>query len=309
MVARQAKVARKMLKMRPRRGVRVREGPLLLPARVILLASGLGALALGTFNLFHEIHAAQVDRSYTIVALAAGIVWLACVVLGFLGWPIGLLGAGTIAFIELGVVATTHFAQGAGAIGSYARSEGLPLATALMGLVLACVLTIMAVIVCWSHATGHSKRWATLPILIVSAVGALLAILEATDNVHLGSMGLPGFGSTSAEDGTFGAAVTASLWLVGGLWIARVRRTGALLVALATFGVCYSFVTLHLEKGGTSMSTIATKSGLIWAFIAAAAAVLAAASFLFAVGLLALSILRRKPAAMSAGTQPAQPGT
>jgi hypothetical protein len=183
--------------------------------------------------------------------------------------------------------------------------EGLPVAAALIGLVFACVLTIMAAIVCWSHATGYSRRRETLPLLVVAAIGALLAILEATNNVHLATNALPGFGTTSAEDGAFTAAITASVWLIGGLWIARVRRTGALLIALATFMVCYSFVILHV-RGGTPLSVIATKSGLIWAVIAVAVAILAAASLLVALGLLAISILRRKRAAVPTGTRPAR---
>ena len=294
-----------MLRMQARPGVRVRQGPLLFPARFLLLVFGLGALALGVFNLFHERHAAQVDNVYTAVALGVGLVWLTSIVVGFRGHLIGVFGAGAIAFIELGVIAQAHFAATAGAIGSFVRMEGLPVAAALIGLVFACVLTIMAAIVCWSHATGYSRRRETLPLLVVAAIGALLAILEATDNVHLAGNALPGFGTTSAEDGAFTAAITASLWLIGGLWIARVRRTGALLIALATFGVCDSFVTLHV-KGGTTLSVIATKSGLIWAVIAVAVAILAAASFLVALGLLAISILRRKRAAVQTGTRPAR---
>jgi hypothetical protein len=279
--------------MRARPAGRVRQGPLLIPGRVLLLVSGVSALALGVFNLFHELHAAQVDRNYTVVALAVGVVWLASTILAFRGQLIGVFLTGTIAFIELGAIATAHFTSTAGSIGSYVLKEGLPVAAALVALVVACVLTMMAAIVSWGHGTGTFRRRETLPILIVAAIGALLAILEATDNVHLAGNALPGFGTTSAEDGAFTAAITASLWLIGGLWIARVRRTGALLIALATFMVCYSFVILHV-RGGTPLSVIVTKSGLIWAVIAAAVAILAAASLVVALGLLAMPIFRRK---------------
>lgn len=282
-----------MLRMRARPAGRVRQGPLLIPGRVLLLVSGVSALALGVFNLFHELHAAQVDRNYTVVALAVGVVWLASTILAFRGQLIGVFLTGTIAFIELGAIATAHFTSTAGSIGSYVLKEGLPVAAALVALVVACVLTMMAAIVSWGHDTGTFRRRETLPILIVAAIGALLAILEATDNVHLAGNALPGFGTTSAEDGAFTAAITASLWLIGGLWIARVRRTGALLIALATFMVCYSFVILHV-RGGTPLSVIVTKSGLIWAVIAAAVAILAAASLVVALGLLAMPIFRRK---------------
>jgi hypothetical protein len=291
--------------MQARPALRVRQGPLLFPARYLLLVSGLIALALGTFNLFHELHAAQVDVVYTIVAAGVGVIWLAAIILGFQGQPIGVFLTGAIAFIQLGEIAQAHFAATAGAIGSYVRIEGLPVAAGLIALVIACVLTVIAAIVCWGHATGYNRRRETLPLLIVATIGTLLAVLEATDNVHLAGNALPGFGTTTAEDGAFAAAITAVVWLIGGLWIARVRRVGALLIALATLGICYSFVILHL-RGGTPLSLIATKSGLVWAVIAAALAILAAASLVVALGLLAISILRRKPAAAPGGTQPAR---
>jgi hypothetical protein len=294
-----------MLGMQSRPGVRVRQGPLLIPARVLLLVFGLAALALSVFILFHELHAKQVGTVYTVVALAVGVVWLASIVLAFRGQPVGVFLTGAIAFVDLGVIAQAHFAATAGAIGSFVRMEGLPVATALIALVLACVITIMAAIVGWSHPMGYSRRRETLPLLIVAAIGALLAILEATDNVHLAGNALPGFGTTSAEDGAFTAAITASVWLIGALWIARVRRTGAFLIGLATSGIGYSFWTLHI-KGGTTLSVIANKSGLVWAVIASALAILAAASLLVTLGLLAISILRRKRAASPMGTQPAR---
>jgi hypothetical protein len=274
--------------------VRVRQGPLLFPARYLLLVSGLIALALGSFNLYHELHAAQVDTVYTAAALIVFVVWLASIILGFKGQPIGVFLTGAIAFIQLGEIAQQHFAATAGAIGSFVRIEGLPVAADLIGLVIACVITVVAAIVCWGHATGYNRRRGTLPLLIVAAIGTVLAVLEATDNVHLAGNALPGFGTATAEDGAFAAAITAAVWLIGGLWIARVRRVGALLIALATFGICYSFVVLHV-RGGTPLSLIATRSGLIWAVIAGALAILAAASLVVALGLLAMSMLRRKP--------------
>ena len=297
--------SRKMSRMQARPAVRVRQGPLLIPARVLLLVFGLVALALGVFNLFHELHAGDVDRNYTIVALVIGVVWLASIILAFRGQPVGVLLTGAIAFIELGAIATAHFTSTAAAIGSYVLKEGLPVAAALIGLVVACAITMMAAVVSWGHGTGSYRRRGTLPILIVAAIGALLAVLEATDNVHLAGKALPGFGTTGAEDGAFTAAIVAALWLVGGLWIARVRRTGALLIALATFMVCYSFVILHI-RGGTPLNVVTDKSGLIWAVIAAGVAILAAASLVVVLGLLALSFVRPRRATAPAGTRPAR---
>jgi hypothetical protein len=285
---------------------RRRGGTFLIPPRTLLLAFGLPAIALGVFILFHELHSKQVDLLYTIVGLGVGVVWLACIILGFRGNLIGIFGAGLIAFVELGVISQGHFASSSGAIGSFVRMEGLPVAAALMGLVLACVITIMAALVGWGHATGYSRGRGTLPLLIVAMTGALLAILEATDNVHLAGIGLPGFGKTTAEDGAFVAALTATLWLIGALWIAWMRRTGAILVAAATFGICYSFVILHLVKGGTTLSLIATKSGLIWAVIAVAVAILAAASLLAALVFLAFAVLAPSPATSAPAAPAAQ---
>src|SRR2546423_662579 len=103
------------------------------------------------------------------------------------------------------------------------------------------------------------------------------------------------------------AAVVAAIWLVGGLWVGRVRRTGALLIALATFGVAYSFLSLHLIAG-TSVTEIQSTSGTGWAVVAAAAAVLATASFLIALGLVIVSLVRRRPTAVAATAQAARRG-
>src|ERR1700737_3067334 len=188
-----------MLEMQAMPAVRVRQGPLLFPARYLLLVSGLIPLALGSFNLYHELHAAQVDTVYTIAALIVFVVWLGSIILGFRGQPIGVFLTGAIAFIQLGEIAQAHFAATAGAIGSYVRIEGLPVAADLIGLVMPCVLTLAAAVICWAHATGYNRRPETLPLLIVAAIGDLLAALEAADNVHLPGNALPRFGTTTAE--------------------------------------------------------------------------------------------------------------
>jgi len=293
-----------MRRMRARPAVRrLQGGPFLVPARTLLLASGLLAVGLGTFTLLHERHSSQVGIVYMVVALIVGAIWIAFLVLAFLGFRIGVFGAAALAFADFGVTASTHFESGPGAMGSFVRSEGLAVATVAMGLVCACVLTVISATVAWTNARGRNRRLDTLPLLLVALVGAALVILQATDGVHRDN-----FGSANTEDGAFAAAVTASLWLLGGLWIARVRRVGALLIMLATFIVWYSFLGLHLLKGGTSLSEVASKSGTAWAVFSAAAAVLAAASFLVALGLLALSLLRRKRAGVPAAAQAARRG-
>ncbi|TMD88627.1 MAG: hypothetical protein E6I78_00550 [Chloroflexi bacterium] len=101
--------------------------------------------------------------------------------------------------------------------------------------------------------------------------------------------------------------MTASLWLLGGLWIARVRRVGALMIMLATFIVWYSFVTLHLVKGATSLSQVAATSGVIWVVFSASAAILAGASFLVALALLAAAVVRRRRAKSAPPAPAARP--
>lgn len=278
-------------------------GPFLIPARLVLLFAGLVAIALGVFNLAHELHAGEVDIIYTVVAGAAALIWLVSLLLVFRGVRVGAFIAGLMAFVEFGVIASAHFVSGPAALSAFARHEGLPLASAVMGLVPACALCFIAAIVSWSHPTGHRRRLESLPLVIVALVGSVLVILAVTDSLRRSDLG-----GANPEDAAFVAAISAAAWLVGAMWIARVRRTGAIVIALATFNVWYSFITIHLTKGGTAVSEIASKSGAIWAVISVAAAVLAAASFLLALGLLALSVVRRRPTAVPVGTQPARRG-
>jgi hypothetical protein len=280
---------------------RRREGPFLIPARTLLLASGLIAIGLGTFTLLHERHSGQVDAVYVIVGLIVGVIWLASLVLAFGGFRIGIFLAGAFAFIDFGVTATSHFEAGPGALGTFVKSEGLPVATVAIGLLCACVLTVVSAAVAWGDTRGRSRRLDTLPLLLVALAGAVLVILQATDGVHRDS-----FGSSNTEDGAFAAAVTASLWLLGGLWIARVRRLGALMIMLATFIVWYSFLGLHLVKGGTTLSQVAAKSGVIWAVFSAAAVILAAASFLVALALFAVAVVRGRRAKSASAAPAAQ---
>jgi hypothetical protein len=275
----------------------------LIPARAILLVSGVPAVALGVFNLLHELRAGEVDRLYTALALLAFAAWLASIIAAFLGWRPGVFSAGALGFIEFGLIASSHFVSGPQALGAFVKTEGLPIATVDMTLVLLCTLVVISALVSWSHPRGRIPDLQTLPVLIVAVAGAALVILQATDDLHRGDLG-----TGNLEDGAFAAAAVATGWLVGALWMARVRRTGAIIIALSTLVVWYSFVTLHLVTGGTSITRIASKSGPLWAFAAAGAAVLAGASFLFALGLLAWSIVERKPTGSAIASRPVRRG-
>src|SRR2546430_9914534 len=207
-----------------------RGGPFLIPARTLLAAGGLIAVGLGSFTLLHERHMGQVDAVYMIIGLIVGVIWLACLVLAFRGFRIGIFGAAALGFIDFGVTATSHFEAGPASLGSFVTSEGLPVATVAMGLLCACVLTVVAAAAAWGNARGRDRRLDMLPLLLVAAPGASLGILSATDGVHRDS-----FGSANTQDGAFAAAVTGSPLLLGGVWVTRARAGG---------GVAHLFVPL-----------------------------------------------------------------
>lgn len=275
----------------------------MIPPRVILVIAGVPAVALGVFNLLHELHAGEVDRVFAAVALLGLAVWLAAIIVAFAGLRPGVLVAGALAFIEFGLIASSHFVSGPAALGTFVKHEGLPVATVDMTLVVLCTLVVISAIVSWTHPRGRIDDWQTLPILIVAVVGAMLVILQATDDLHRGDLG-----TGNPEDGAFAAAVVATGWLVGALWMARVRRSGAIIIALATFVVGYSFITLHIVTGGTSVNQIASKSGAIWAFVAAGAAILAGASLLFSIGYLAWSFVPRRRVDPAVSSRPVRRG-
>ena len=275
-------------------GGRRATGPFLLPARVVLAIGGVLAVALAAFNLFHEFHAAEVDALYSAIASVVLLVWLVSIALAYAGWRLGVFVTGFIAFVEFGVIASSHFVSGPGALGAFVTKEGLPVATVDMALIPACLLVVMSAAVCWSVPRGR-RRLAMLPMFLVAIAGAVLVILQATDAVHRKDLG-----NATPEDGAFAAAVLASIWLAGGLWISRVRKTGSLLIVIGTFGVWYSFVSVHLAKGAATFDQVARASGIGWAIIDGAAAVLAAACFLTALGILLLSIFRRRRAVPTA---------
>lgn len=269
------------------------------PARSLLLAAGLVAVALGALNLFHERHATQVDNLYVGIAAVIGVIWLASLVLAFRGVKPALAVAGAIAFVEFGLISSSHFVSGPTAMSSFAKNEGLSVAPMLMALMVACLTTFMMAVVCWSHPTGSLRRVRMLPFLLTSLAGATLVILYATDAVRRSD-----FGTASPEDGTFAASVSATFWLFGGLWIARARKTGALLIGLGTFMATFSFIALHVVKGGHTLGEIAATSGPGWGVVAAAMAGLAAVSLVVALAILATSLLRQRRAAPPATAAP-----
>src|SRR5260370_4409004 len=149
-----------------------RVGPFLIPTRTLLLVSGLIAVGLGTFALLHERHSGQVDGVYLIVGLIVGVIWLASLVLAFRGFRIGIFLTAAVAFIDFGVTATSQFEAGPASLGSFVKSEGLPVATAAMGLLCACVLTVVAAGVAWGNPEARDRRLNTLRLLLLAVAGA-----------------------------------------------------------------------------------------------------------------------------------------
>jgi len=226
-------------------------------------------------------------------------------VLAFRGKKPGVAIAGGIAFVEFGLISSSHFVSGPAAMSTFAKGEGLSVAPVLMTLMVMCLLTFMTAVVCWTHPTGRLRRIRMLPFLLTSIAGATLVILYATDSVRRND-----FGTASPEDGTFAASVSATFWLFGGLWIARVRKTGALLIGLGTFMATFSFIALHIVKGGHTLAEISAQSGPAWGVVAAAMAGLAAISLTIALVILARSLLWQRPPATSktAATAPRRSG-
>jgi hypothetical protein len=291
-----------MIPMRAGPAVGKRSGPFVLPARVILLIAGLLAMPLASFDVLEQFLANQVNGVFTIVALAVATLWLVAVIMAFFGSRPATFFAGAVGFVEFTVVASSRFETGVTGLTRFVQLEGLPMATVDMALLVICAVVFQSAVIAWSNPTGRNRRLATVPLLVAATTGSILVILQATDDFQRTD-----FGKANPEDGAFAAALLATLWLTGGLWISRARRIGALLIAASTFGVWYSFFTLHLLKGGVTVMQIAEKSSAGWAVIAAAAAILAAASFFLAIGFLVWYIVPRKRAATEA-SQPVRKG-
>jgi hypothetical protein len=253
-----------------------RSGPFVLPARVVFVSTGLLAIAMGLVHLFDEVQRAEVDAFYAVIAVIASQVWLFSLFFAWRGYRLALVAAGFLAFAEFGIQASTHFAIGVYGVEFLAPVQGIGFTVNLLILEVACAICFVTAIVCASNPKGRTRRLESFPFLLVALAGASALMLHAANDV-----GLKSFGTISIEDGLAFAAITATLWIIGALWMAGAPRVGAVLVALATTNVVIPFITLHLAKGGVSLDEIARKSGGAgWAVLAAAMAILAAASLI-----------------------------
>jgi hypothetical protein len=252
-----------------------RRGPFILSARLVFVASGLLAIAMGLVHLFDEVQRTEVDVFYAVVAAIVSQLWLLSLFFAWRGNQLALALAGFLAFAEFGVQASTHFAIGVYAVEFLTPSRGIGFPVNLMLLEVACAISFVTAIVCISNPRGTIQRLESFPFLLVALAGASALILHAADDI-----GRKGFGAIGIEDGVAVASITATIWIIGALWMAGAPRLGAVLVALATANVVIPFITLHLAKGGVSLSQIAKQSGAGWAVLAAAMAILAAASLI-----------------------------
>jgi hypothetical protein len=252
-----------------------RSGPFVLPARVVFVSTGLLAIAMGLVHLFDELQRTEVDAFYAVIAVIASQVWLFSLFFAWRGYRLALAAAGFLAFAEFGIQTSTHFAIGVYAVEFLSPVQGIGFTVNLLLLEVACAICFITAIVCASNLKGRTRRLESFPFLLVALAGTSAVILHAANDV-----GLKSFGSISIEDGLAFAAITATAWIIGALWMAGAPRLGALLVALAAANVVIPFVTLHLAKGGVSLDQIAKQSGAGWAVLAAAMAILAAASLI-----------------------------
>jgi hypothetical protein len=267
-----------------------RSGPFVLPARIVFVSTGLLAIAMALLHLFDEVQRTEVDVFYAVIAVIASQVWLFSLYFAWRGSRLALVFAGLLAFVEFGIQTSTHFAIGVNAVEFLAPTQGIGFTVNLLLLEVACAICFVTAIVCASNPKGRTRRLETFPFLLVALAGASAVILHAANDV-----GLKSFGSISIEDGLAFAAITATVWIIGALWMAGAPRLGAFMVVLATTNVVIPFVTLHLAKGGVSLDEIAKQSGGAgWAVLAAAMAILAAASL---IGSLTWLALRLVPAA------------
>jgi hypothetical protein len=253
-----------------------RSGPFLLPARVVFVSSGVLAIAMGLVHLFDEVQRTEVDVLYAVIAVIVSQLWLFSLFFAWRGNRFALAFAGFLAFAEFGVQASTHFAIGIYAVEFLAPTRGVGFTVNLLLLEVACAVCFVSAIICASNPRGTSQRLDSFPFLLVALAGASALLLHAANSV-----GLRSFGSISIEDGLAFAALTATVWIIGALWMAGAPRLGALMVVVATANVVIPFVTLHLAKGGLSLDEIAKRSGGAgWAVLAAAMAILAGASLI-----------------------------
>jgi hypothetical protein len=253
----------------------VRTGPFLLQPRVVLVGSGLVAIAMGLVHLIDELQTTEVGPAFAVVAVILSQLWLFSLFFAWRGNRLAIVMAGLFAFAEFSRQASTHFAIGVTAIEFETPGRGLGYPITLEVLEVACVIGFVAAIVAISNPRGVGRNLAAFPFLLVALAGSFCLLLHSADDIVGKS-----FGRLSVEDGLMFAVIAASLWIIGALWMAGSRLLGALFVLLASAYVVISFATLHLARGGVGLDQIDKQNGVGAAVLAGAMTVLAAASLI-----------------------------
>jgi hypothetical protein len=244
---------------------------------------GVPAVVLTLIHLANELHRREHSPQFAAVVVVGSLVFLAGLAFAYRGSTLAAVAVGVLAFGELALQLSTHFAAGPLALSALAPTEGIWFTIVLFFLAATCLLTLAVAVVATTNPFGHARRTGSLPLVGVSVAGALLLLLHAVDDV-----GRNGFGGLSVEDGAFVAVATAAAWVVGALWTAGGLRRGLIVVAVATLNVWWPIYTLHLSPSGVSLARIQQKSGIGLALIAAGAGALALGAFVVAIVWLAL---------------------
>ncbi len=257
---------------------------------------GVPGVVLTLIHLANELQRHEHSTLFAAVIVAGTLVFLAALAFTYRGSTLAAVAVGVLAFGELALQLSTHFAAGPLALSALAPTEGVWFTVVLFFLATTCLLTLAVAAVATTNAFGHARRTGSLPLVWVSLAGALLLLLHAVDDV-----GRKGFGGLSVEDGAFVALPTASAWVLGALWTAGPLRRGLILVAVATANVWWPIYTLHLSPSGVSLARIQQHGGLGFALVAAGAGVLALYAFVVAILWLgAVSLPDRARAALPA---------
>jgi hypothetical protein len=235
-------------------------------------------VVLTVVHLVNELQRHEHSALFGGVVGAGILVFLLALALAYRRSVVAAVAVGVLAFAELALQISTHFAVGPTDLSTLAPTQGIGFTIVLVFLGTACLMTLVVAIVYTTNPDGQARRLRSLPLLGVSLAGAVLLLLHAADDVPR-----KGFGGLSVEDGTLIAVVTAAVWVVGAMWMASALRRGAILVAGATLNVWWPFYTLHLAPSGVSLDAIRHQSGLIFVLVAAAAAISAAYGFVVAV--------------------------
>jgi hypothetical protein len=206
---------------------------------------GVPAVVLTLIHLASELQRHEHSTLFAAVVVLGSLAFLAGLAFASRGSTLAAVAVGVLAFGELALQLSTHFAAGPLALSALAPTGGIWFTIVLFFLAATCLLTLAVAVVATTNAFGHARRTGSLPLVGVSAV--------------------------------------ATAWVLGALWTAGALRRGLIVVAVATLNVWWPIYTLHLSPAGVSLARIQQKSGIGFALIAAGAGALALCAFVVAI--------------------------